>query len=86
MKQGLARIRECYERQLQRDPELAGKVTVSFVIDLDGSVKFAALKSSSLNHEPAEACISEQVGTLRFQKPRGGKTVVVSYPFRFAPG
>ncbi len=86
IKQGLGGIRDCYERQLGRDPTLTGKVMVSFVIDLDGSVKFVALKSSSLDHEPAEACIAEHVGGLRFQKPRGGETVVVSYPFRFTPG
>jgi len=86
VKQGLEGVRACYERQLQRDPSLAGKVTVTFVIDLDGEVKFVALKNSSLNHPVAEACIAEHVGTLRFVKPRGGRTVVVSYPFKLTPG
>lgn len=85
IKQGLGGIRDCYEKQLQRDPSLLGKVTVSFVIGLDGTVSFAALKASSLDHELAEACVLEQVRALRFSVPRGGKTVVVSYPFRFAP-
>jgi len=85
IKQGLEGVRACYERQLQRDPTLAGKVTVSFVIDVDGTVKFAALKNSSLNHPVAEACIAEHVGTLRFVKPRGGRSVVVSYPFKLTP-
>lgn len=85
IKQGLGGIRDCYEKQLQRDPSLLGKVTVSFVIGVDGTVAFAALKSSSLDQELAEACVLEQVKGLRFQPPRGGKTVVVSYPFRFAP-
>lgn len=77
-----AQIRFCYEKQLQRFPKLAGKVTLSWVISMDGSVMKPRVKSSSLKNKDAESCMIRSLGGWRFPKPQGG-VVAVDYPFMF---
>ncbi len=86
IKRHMNQIRYCYQRQLTRDPDLAGKVKVFFVIAPDGSVSKANIKSSSLDNESAESCIANRFMTFQFPKVKGGGIVMVSYPFLFAPG
>lgn len=38
---------------------------------------------STLEHERVEACVAEVVGGLRFAEPKGGGSVVLSYPSLF---
>lgn len=78
-------IRKCYKEGLSRDPLLAGKVVVRFVIAMDGTVLRAEVKSSDLGSPDLEACILEQFRALRFPEPKHCGIVVVSYPFIFAP-
>jgi hypothetical protein len=82
----LQSIRYCYQRELQRDPELSGKVTVRFVIANDGSVSHVSTKSSTLGNASAESCINNRFLKMDFPKPKGRGIVIVSYPFLFAPG
>jgi hypothetical protein len=72
----------CYNAQLTRKPDLAGKVTLSWIIRLDGSVTAAKVKSSSLGNSDAESCMVRALGGWRFPKPEGG-VVEVEYPFVF---
>ncbi|MCB9662866.1 MAG: TonB family protein [Alphaproteobacteria bacterium] len=60
-----------------------GKVLVYFVVDADGSVKKASVRSTSLRDDTAEACVLEVVRGTRFAAPEGGGIVVVTYPFVF---
>lgn len=86
VKRHLSSIRYCYQRQLTRDPDLSGKMTVAFVIAADGSVSRASVKSSSLNEPSVEACVTNKFMTMQFPQPKGGGVVMVSYPFMFSPG
>lgn len=72
----------CYNAQLTRNPDLSGKVTLSWIIRLDGSVTSAKVKSSSLGNSDAESCMVRALGGWRFPKPEGG-VVEVEYPFVF---
>lgn len=72
----------CYNAQLTRNPDLSGKVTLSWIIRMDGSVTSAKVKSSSLGSSDAESCMVRALGTWRFPKPEGG-VVEVEYPFVF---
>jgi hypothetical protein len=82
----LQSIRYCYQRELQRDPELSGKITVRFVIANDGSVSNVSTKSSTLGSVAVEGCVNQRFLKMDFPKPKGNGIVIVSYPFLFAPG
>jgi pSer/pThr/pTyr-binding forkhead associated (FHA) protein len=86
IKRHMNQIRYCYQRELTKNPNLGGKVTVKFVIAKDGSVSKASIKSSSLGNKSAESCITGRFRRFRFPEPKGGGIVIVSYPFIFAPG
>ena len=77
----MAQIRYCYERELQRDPSLSGKVTVRFVIDKDGSVSKANIQTSSLGSKKVENCVKDRF--LKFKFPVLNGIVIVKYPFIF---
>ena len=86
VKRHLSSIRYCYQRQLTRDPNLSGKMTVAFVIAADGSVSRSAVKSSSIHDSAVESCVANRFMTMQFPAPKGGGVVMVSYPFMFSPG
>jgi TonB family protein len=79
----VTQIKSCYEQELTNQPELAGKVVVGFTISGEGSVSGVEIKSSSLGSASVESCVMNEVKTWEFDKPEGGGTVVVTYPFIF---
>jgi hypothetical protein len=76
-------IRYCYESQLQRRPDLAGRVQVQFVISDSGSVSSSHVASSTLDDATAEQCVARAVQRIAFPRPSGGGVVIVTYPFMF---
>jgi hypothetical protein len=86
IKRNMAAIRYCYQRELTKNPALAGKITVKFVIAADGTVSSATTKSSSMGNPAVEGCINGRFLRFQFPQPKGGGIVIVSYPFIFSPG
>lgn len=84
MKRALNQFRHCYSLELQRDQNLAGKVTLSFTIAADGTVSQAGVSRSSMNNANVESCLASRLYKLQFPQPRGGGIVKVSYPFYFS--
>ena len=84
IRRNLARFKYCYEKQLNANPNLSGKISVYFTIAPTGSVAKASVRESSMNDENVERCVSKVMRTLKFPNPRGGGIVVVTYPFVFA--
>ena len=85
VKQHLAQIRYCYQKELNRTPTLAGKVVVKFTIGADGTVASAEIQTTTLNNETVEACICARFLRMTFPAPAGAGVVIVSYPFIFKP-
>lgn len=79
----LGEIRYCYERQLSASPDLYGKVVVRFSIDAKGLVNTQRIGLTTLRNATVEGCILRRVSGWRFPEPRGGTTVLVTYPFLF---
>jgi outer membrane biosynthesis protein TonB len=79
-------IRACYEAELQRNPELAGRISVEWVISPDGAVAAAQIENSTMNNAEVEGCLTRRIRSWRFPEPRGGGTVRVTYPFEFTAG
>lgn len=75
------RIRYCYERELLTQPDLAGTVESSFLIDGNGAV--VASTASGIGHSKVEKCVADIVKAISFPQPSGGSSVQVTYPFRF---
>jgi len=78
-------IKFCYEKQLQRQPDLSGKVVAVWTIAPDGSVPRAYVSSSSLDDARVESCIRRRIRSWRFPKPAAGQCQV-QYPFVFTGG
>lgn len=86
IKRHMNQIRYCYQRELTKNPSLAGKVVIKFVIAKDGTVSSASVKSSTMGNPGVESCISGRFMRMQFPEPKGGGIVIVSYPFLFSPG
>ena len=85
VRRDFGRFRTCYEKALPRNKTLAGTVTVSFVINPDGSVRDASDNASTLADPHVVQCVVEGFGRLMFPPPQGGFVTVV-YPVVFSPG
>jgi len=83
VKSHLAQIRFCYERELNKNPKLFGKIVVKFVIAKNGSVSSASTKASTMKNPIVEQCVNKRFLRMKFPSPKGGGIVIVSYPFVF---
>ena len=82
-----AQIRACYEEQLIRYPQLAGRVAIRFVINSEGSVDSSRVQHSAMAPKNTEIgnCVANKIRLLEFPRPKGGGTAQVTYPFIFKP-
>jgi hypothetical protein len=78
-------FRLCYEKEVNAEtPDLAGRVSTTFVIGSTGRVTQAGVASSTLNNANAERCLVNVIRRIEFPIPRGAGIVQVAYPFKFA--
>ena len=78
-------IKYCYETELNKNPSLAGKVSVAFTIDPAGAVSEANVTETTLNNSTAENCMLSRIRRWKFPEPKGGGVVAVTYPWLFSP-
>jgi TonB family protein len=78
-------IKYCYEQELQKDRNLAGKVAVQFVIDPAGSVSDASVNETTLANTVTESCMISRIRRWKFPEPKGGGIVTVTFPWIFKP-
>ncbi len=83
--QRIAAIRMCYERRLQHDRTLQGRVTVRFTIAPAGVVTAAEATENTLADPAVGACIAATFRRFRFPSPEGG-SATFSFPFVLQPG
>lgn len=77
----LGQIIYCYEKGLQTNSKLSGRIGVNFVIGPKGIVTTARTASTSINSPTVESCVVSKLKTWVFPKPVGGVNVKVTYPF-----
>lgn len=80
----LAQIKACYERNLQGNRALAGRVKTSFTISPAGNVTMSSIDSSTLDSPSTESCITGAIKRWKFPLPRNNSAVQVKYPFVFS--
>jgi len=77
------RMHACYEAGLARNPQLAGRLNVRFVIGQNGEVLSSINGGSSLGDASVIACVLAVVRAVRFPPPGSGfATVLVPLTFR----
>jgi hypothetical protein len=77
-------FRACYQRELNRSPNISGKLIIRFKIDGKGVVQAASLGGGTLSNAAVTECVTSNVMRLKF--PAKGGLANVSYPFVFSPG
>jgi len=80
-----AAIRACYEVALQLQPDLKGKLTVKWTINLAGKVQGVQMVGNTMKNKKVERCVKKVVGRMRFKKPKGG-ICIIKWPFVFSAG
>ncbi len=81
---GRADVRACYERALERDSELQGRVDVRWTVGPNGTVTHVEIAKADPGMKRVSRCVAGVVGRWRFPRILGGGTATVLYPFVFA--
>jgi hypothetical protein len=84
VRQNFGKFRACFESGLRRDPSLAGRVSVRFVIGRDGGVMSAASGGSDLPDPAVVSCVVAGFRGLQFPQAEDGGTATVVYPILFS--
>jgi TonB family protein len=74
-------VKYCYQKELQGNAKLGGRVIVQFMITATGQVGTSKVQNSTVKNRKVEMCIARAVRRWLFPKPKGGGIVIVSYPF-----
>ena len=77
-------ITHCYQQELQRNPDLAGRITMQWVITPSGNVATASVQETTMNNRQVEQCMAQRIQRWVFPEPEGGGVVRVNYPFNFS--
>ena len=77
-----AEVTHCYQSELNSRPDLAGRVSIRFVINQDGRVTVASVASSTVDSPAVGRCVANVMRRISFPSPGDG-VVVVNYPFTF---
>ncbi len=80
----LKAIKACYEKQLNRRPDLFGKLVIEWDIGDGGRVMRARVKSSELSEAEVGSCVVTHLKTWTFPTPPTNNEVTVSFPFFFS--
>lgn len=78
-------IKYCYEKELQRQPSLSGKIEVYWVIRPGGAVDRVKVVATTVGSREVEGCIERQVRNWQFPRSNAD-TIVQSFPFFFKGG
>ena len=78
-------IQFCYQRELQKDPSLFGKISLKWTIVTGGVVQNIKKIENSTGSASLETCIRERLSTWAFPAPAGGSQAEVEWPWIFKP-
>lgn len=78
-----AQIRYCYEQELALNPKLAGKVSIKWQINADGSASLAMVDqgATTLQNANVHKCMIARILSWEFPKPKGGGVAIITYPW-----
>lgn len=83
VKQNSAAIQRCYEKALKTNPQLKGKIAVTWMINENGRAEMVEISEDTMKDAGVSSCIKGVVSRWRFQKPEAPASV--TFPFVFSP-
>jgi outer membrane biosynthesis protein TonB len=83
VQENLKQIKACYERGLNHNPGLYGKIVIQWTIGPGGKVLAASIKNTTMDSSEVENCAVSRLRTWKFPEPPAGEEAEVSYPFVF---
>ncbi len=83
VQQHLQEVQQCYNQQLQRNPDLAGEVIVEWMLAPSGDVFSASIGESDLDSQSVERCITQRIRRWTFPEPDDAGVARVQYTFDF---
>lgn len=75
-------IQRCYERELTKNPGLAGKIQFMWTVKTNGRVGSVRERSNSMGNPAVSKCISGVIKKMKFPRPKGGEVEIV-FPWIF---
>jgi hypothetical protein len=69
MRRYLGRMRACYEKQLKHDPDLAGKIVLSWTVEADGELSTVTVENDSTGSADLRSCVTRRLEAVRFAPP-----------------
>ncbi|HKA88458.1 MAG TPA: AgmX/PglI C-terminal domain-containing protein [Haliangiales bacterium] len=79
-----AAIQYCFDKELQRNTKLSGKVVVYWRIEPAGAVSASRIQSSTVGSPDVEGCLVRTVRKWSFPAAANGQTTDVRFPFVFS--
>lgn len=84
MREFIPEFRRCYQRELLKNPAVAGVFDLEFQINAKGKGSRVRVKSNGKGFsKKGIGCIKRVVSLIRFPKPKGGGLVDVKQPMNF---
>ena len=78
-------LRACYEHELLKDRELAGKLSVELRIAQNGTIDTIHVLEDTIENTNIAECVRQKLFTLKFSSFERCESVVARYPFHFHP-
>lgn len=83
VKRYMGRIKACYESELRSNPDLAGKISVSWIVGADGRTSDVSIAENTMGNAAVASCITKVIGGITF--PGAEEEIEVqAYPFVFS--
>ncbi|MDC0742553.1 AgmX/PglI C-terminal domain-containing protein [Polyangium mundeleinium] len=73
----------CYTIGADKDGKLAGTITLQATVGPLGVVNEASVKKSTVGNPKVDDCVRKAFKTIKFPRPAGGGTVMITYPMTF---
>ncbi len=78
-----AEVTGCYQLRVNELPELEGKITVAIVIEGDGRVSSAQIKSATLEDPQMQSCLLARIRNWQFPENPAKAACLIDYPWIF---
>lgn len=85
IKAGKVDVEACGQAEKTGGEAAVGKVSVTFVIEGDGTISKTVVEESSTNSEAADACVLAVIQAWTFPPHPAGETIEYTYPFSVQP-